>query len=109
MTEEQKQKIEKLRAKVAADPRTKEIAKNINMPVNDYAGLVAHFKVTGEEPQFMVVADEVLKKQGHNPPTYEKLKSFIASEQKIVDAVGGTSKFEAGPKKQPKPKPKPSK
>ena len=56
MNADTQQQIETLRARVAADPRTKAIAKNLNISVQDYAGLVAHFKVTGEEPQFMAWA-----------------------------------------------------
>jgi hypothetical protein len=100
MTEAQREQVEQLRAKVAQDPRTKKIAKNLGLDVNDYAGLVAHFQVTGEEPQFVVVPDQVLKKQGHRIPTLEQLKRFVSGEKRVVEASGRTSGFSETPRAQ---------
>ena len=97
-TDAQRIEIDTLREKLVFDPKTIEIASNLHMDPDDYAGLVAHFKVTGEEPQFLVVADEVLKKHGHAPPSLEQLKGFISGEKKIVDATGRTSSFTSLPK-----------
>lgn len=94
----QEAQIATLRQKVAADPRTKAIAKALNLSVNDYAGLVAHFKVTGEEPQFMVVGDEVLEQHGLTPPTTARVESFLRTEKKVIQASGRTSSFDDLPK-----------
>jgi hypothetical protein len=93
-----KQSIESLRKKIAANPKTKEIAKNLNMELNDYAGLVAHFKITGDEPQIFVAPDAVLKENGFSPPTQEKLLDFVKNEAKILESSGRASSF-GGPQK----------
>lgn len=92
------QQIETVRARVAADPRTKGIAKNLNMSVQDYAGLVAHFKVTGEEPQFMVVSDDVLRKHGCQPPSKARVEGFLRAEKTIIEKSGRTSSFDDLPR-----------
>lgn len=95
--------IAQLRAKVAADPRTTAIAKALNLSVQDYAGLVAHFKVTGEEPQFMLVGDEVLRQHGCTPPTAARVESFLRGEKKVIEASGRTSSFDDLPRVEARP------
>ena len=99
----QEAQIATLRTKVAADPRTKAIAKALNLSVEDYAGLVAHFKVTGEEPQFMVVGDEVLKQHGLTPPSAARVEHVLRGVKKVIEASGRTSSFEDVPRVQAKP------
>ena len=102
MNSETEQQIESLRARVAADPRTKAIAKSLNLPVEDYAGLVAHFKVTGEEPQFMVASDEVLRQHGCQPPTTANVTGFLRAEKSVIEKSGRTSSFDDLPRVQPR-------
>jgi hypothetical protein len=97
MDEAQKKEIETLRAKLLKDPDTQKIAKNLNFELNDYAGLVAHFKVTGEEPQLFVAPDKVLKDNGFNPPTMEKLTGFIKEQKSILESSGQASSFSSLP------------
>lgn len=99
----QERDIATLRQKIAADPRTKAIAKALTLSVEDYAGLVAHFKVTGEAPQFMVVGDEVLKQHGLTPPSKARVESFLRGEKKVIEASGRTSTFDELPRVQTKP------
>jgi hypothetical protein len=90
------QKIEALKSKLSADPKTQAIAKNLGLSVSDYAGLVAHFKITKEEPQFMVVSDEVLREHGCQPPTTSRVEAFLRGEQKVAEAAGHASSFDGG-------------
>jgi hypothetical protein len=94
MDTETQHKIESLRSKVAADPRTKAIAKSLQMSVEDYAGLVAHFKITGEQPQFMVVSDEVLKQHGVQPVSKARVETFLKGEKKVIEVSGRASSFD---------------
>jgi len=110
MNADTQQQIETLRARVAADPRTRAIAKNLNLSVEDYAGLVAHFKVTGEEPQFMVASDEVLRQHGCKPPTAANVHGFLRAEKSVIEMSGRTSSFDDLPRvgaRAPTPTPTP--
>ncbi|MBL8936835.1 MAG: hypothetical protein JNM69_19910 [Archangium sp.] len=105
MNAETQQQIETLRARVAADPRTKAIAKNLNLSVQDYAGLVAHFKVTGEEPQFMVASDEVLRQHGVQVPSAKQVEGFLRAEKTVIEKSGRTSSFDDLPRVQVREQP----
>lgn len=60
-----KRPVEEVRAELLADPHTKDIAKTLGIPLEEYVEKVLDYAQHPEkQPQFNVLPDEVIKAQG---------------------------------------------
>jgi hypothetical protein len=87
-----------IKKKVMADPESTKIAKGLGVALIEYASLVAHFKTTKSEPQFVTVSEENLKAKGFAPTSLKHIENFLEGEQEILVTSGATSGFSSKPR-----------
>jgi hypothetical protein len=91
---------DEIRAALAMDPNTAQIAETLKMPLEDYVKLVVHYATTGAEPEYFIVPDADLKKLGHTPPDARKMNAWLAeaAAMKLATEVTDYSSGAARPK-----------
>jgi len=91
---------EVVRERVLADPNTAKIAKELDIPLEEYVEQVVHFVLNPDaEPQMLVLEDADLIKLGHPPPDAQKMLAFVKEAVAVADAGGASTGFEAAKKR----------
>lgn len=91
------EELERIAAKVMADPNTAKIAEQLGVPLEEYVQSVVTFIADPKaEPEFVTISDENLKKMGAPPPSIEEMTAYVQGlvDQKMARAK---STFEEAP------------
>lgn len=92
--------LKMVRDRVMSDPNTAKIAKELNIPVEDYVTQVVYFVLHPEaDPEMLLVEDEDLIKEGHTPPKQSEMIAYLKEAVAVAEASGATG-FEDSKKKQ---------
>jgi len=87
--------LESVKQKVLADPNTAKIAKELNIPLEQYVVQVCYFILHPDaDPDVILVEDADLIKMGHTPPKESEMLAYIKEAVAVSDASGDTSGFE---------------
>ncbi|MBI3184209.1 MAG: hypothetical protein HYZ28_18915 [Myxococcales bacterium] len=96
-----------LRAKIERDPNTAKIAKELQIPVEEYVEMVLHYALNpNEEPELVMVKDEDLRAHGYKPPRMEDIVDYL-KESAEISGVHERTDFKAAAKKKPPMPPAP--
>lgn len=89
------------RAKILADPNVAKMAKELQMPVEEFVNTVGYYlNNPGTEPAFLVVSDKNLKAMGVHAPTNAELEANMKASVAAIQAGQAPSGFEDTKKKE---------
>jgi hypothetical protein len=92
--------LEMVRKRVLSDPNTAKIAKELNIPLEDYVTQVVYFVLHPEaDPDMLLVEDQDLRAQGHTPPKQSEMLAYLKEAVAVVEASGATGFDDAKKKK----------
>jgi len=91
--------LEMVQKRVMSDPNTAKIAKELDIPLEQYVAQVCYYVLHPEaDPDMVLVEDEDLIKMGHQPPKQSEMLAYIKEAVAVAEASGSTG-FEDTKKK----------